>query len=176
MFQSTPPRGGRRSPWAPPRAGASFNPRPRVGGDLPPVQARSHQERFNPRPRVGGDCNSTRIKIMPEIVSIHAPAWGATRPNRGGAGLDSRFQSTPPRGGRHEWGQWQVVAQGFQSTPPRGGRPVSVLVTRGDGLFQSTPPRGGRHKNTPISAQKQPVSIHAPAWGATSLWSPPWER
>ncbi len=34
-----------------------------------------------------------------ELVSIHAPAWGATKTNMDAAFADW-FQSTPPRGGR----------------------------------------------------------------------------
>ena len=56
MFQSTPPRGGRRGylinclvdPLG-------FNPRPRAGGDIPACGIRSTKCCFNPRPRAGGD-------------------------------------------------------------------------------------------------------------------------
>ena len=33
---------------------------------------------FNPRPRVGGDVRVLPVLVLPRIVSIHAPAWGAT--------------------------------------------------------------------------------------------------
>ena len=33
---------------------------------------------FNPRPRVGGDCLCKEEKLRLS-VSIHAPAWGATK-------------------------------------------------------------------------------------------------
>ena len=55
MFQSTPPHGGRRNRGIGKRQTICFNPRPRMGGD--------HQH---------------RRKQCPEVVSIHAPAWGAT--------------------------------------------------------------------------------------------------
>ena len=110
-FQSTPPRGGRpdrlrlqglmRATWS------RFNPRPRVGGDLhlsesrygswrmfqstPPrggrllSDARLHRHGmklcFNPRPRVGGDAVASSVQRVQELVSIHAPAWGATGVN-----------------------------------------------------------------------------------------------
>ena len=105
------------------KQGASFNPRPRAGGDVglsmlddqgnvfqstPPRGGRLIAEIarissccFNPRPRAGGDIP---LQLVPEYswhVSIHAPARGATHLNT----LDSslmEFQSTPPRGGRHE--------------------------------------------------------------------------
>ena len=56
MFQSTPPHGGR----------------PPVKYTLQPIK------RFNPRPRMGGDHVRWRGWLYCS-VSIHAPAWGATR-------------------------------------------------------------------------------------------------
>ena len=55
-FQSTPPHGGRRN---------------RQRGKTP-------LGCFNPRPRMGGDGKEAQIWMAIE-VSIHAPAWGATR-------------------------------------------------------------------------------------------------
>ena len=55
MFQSTPPRGGR----------------------LAEVVLASEKKGFNPRPRVGGDPEGMRA-LLAVVVSIHAPAWGAT--------------------------------------------------------------------------------------------------
>ncbi len=77
-------------------------------------------------------------------VSIHAPAWGATFP-RCTVSLDRRFQSTRPR----------------------GARPVSTGVSRITLLFQSTRPRGARHCGRWPKPCRHNVSIHAPAWGAT---------
>jgi len=142
VFQSTPPRGGRRTTdWSPvsprcfnprPRAGGDalqigvrsvhgvsihapargatriyspqvrsrqcFNPRPRAGGDGAPVRGTSPTFSFNPRPRAGGDMVDWK-KYGITIVSIHAPARGATD-----AAIlcfeEPMFQSTPPRGGR----------------------------------------------------------------------------
>ena len=57
-FQSTPPRGGRQNQWFS-RSGAS--------------------RRFNPRPRAGGDRYVRNGASALVVVSIHAPARGATR-------------------------------------------------------------------------------------------------
>ena len=58
---------------------ASFNPRARVGRDRinfsNPVGTLSS---FNPRARVGRD-KAHKAATTKEEVSIHAPAWGATR-------------------------------------------------------------------------------------------------
>ena len=80
MFQSTPPHGGRRD--------QQTSPCPR--------------SRFNPRPRTGGD-STGRKKRVALLVSIHAPARGATK--------------------RCVWCEWHVL---FQSTPPHGGRLIGA--------------------------------------------------
>ena len=56
---------------------------PNVGGDRNRVRSAPGLRHFNPRPRVGGD---QWLKWPNEhvLVSIHAPAWGATMiPDRG---------------------------------------------------------------------------------------------
>ena len=59
-------------------SGACFNPRPRMGGDLLWREKRKAICGFNPRPRMGGDISSVQIDPYSVLVSIHAPAWGAT--------------------------------------------------------------------------------------------------
>ena len=100
------------------------------------------------------------------------------------------FQSTRPRGARLSAIMRLGNEKEFQSTRPRGARP-----RRGPGfvhhfLFQSTRPRGARQAGHPESGKHScsfnprarvgrdlynlsrfgsaPVSIHAPAWGATA--------
>ena len=104
--------------------------------------------------------------MLPSI-SIHAPAWGATKLFLIGA-VVKRFQSTHPRGVRRRllsyppqsdkdisihapaWGATNSKALSapllsFQSTHPRGVRPfVPVFLSRSSCLFQSTHPRGVR--------------------------------
>ena len=72
LFQSTPPRGGRRHRSTVSMPGQCFNPRPHAGGDS--IPHRRCFPCFNPRPHAGGD-RFTVSKLAP-------------------------FQSTPPRGGR----------------------------------------------------------------------------
>ncbi len=55
----------------------------------------------------------------------------------------------------------------FQSTPPRGGRRTAPTAAKLPWEFQSTPPRGGRRDFLHIAQLLAPVSIHAPARGAT---------
>ena len=100
-FQSTRPRGARRRgrPAAARRWG--FNPRARVGRDIRMSSSFWLQTCFNPRARVGRDIKAGTIRDragkfqstrprgarpfacqvvdIGQLVSIHAPAWGATR-------------------------------------------------------------------------------------------------
>ena len=48
-----------------------------MGGDVTSCSIAKSPVRFNPRPRMGGD-RATRKKRKANLVSIHAPAWGAT--------------------------------------------------------------------------------------------------
>ena len=122
-------------------------------------------------------------------VSIHVPAWGATTEFLA-MRLPTMFQSTLPRGERLTTTQTiylrylfqstlprgeRLLAFGtffqedfmFQSTLPRGERPLAALLAASSEVFQSTLPRGERRRHSPAVAFDQPVSIHAPAWGAT---------
>ena len=80
LFQSTRPRGAR-----PERLRvfgvvcSSFNPRARAGRDLNRAQGPDVLDRFNPRARAGRDLTTPRLCRWRTIVSIHAPARGATR-------------------------------------------------------------------------------------------------
>ena len=76
-FQSTLPRGERPSREECGYPSACFNPRSRVGSDSAHPSAVACGCSFNPRSRVGSD-RGWRSILKPIIVSIHAPAWGAT--------------------------------------------------------------------------------------------------
>ena len=124
------------------------------------------------------------------LVSIHAPAWGATSlscnipPRRGG------FQSTHPRGVRQQhgdaardgfvvsihapaWGATALVrrmsvrALCFNPRTRVGCDWAARSPPRWPLVFQSTHPRGVRPMRTNRFRRFFEVSIHAPAWGAT---------
>jgi len=103
---------------------------------------------FNPRARMGRDVKRYEHFVIFICVSIHAPAWGATL-----LALETAhwvFSFNPrARMGRdvhpHPHLLWSVV---FQSTRPHGAR-LAII-----GIFVCV----------------FPVSIHAPAWGATGFY------
>ena len=120
---------------------------------------------FNPRSREGSD-RSVLQTIRHPRISIHAPARGAT-----GIWKDtsqcSGFQSTLPRGERQSCQCLKQYLIKFQSTLPRGERPAVAYLANSSALFQSTLPRGERLHLPESAVLLLPISIHAPARGAT---------
>ena len=97
-FRSTPPRGGRLLMHAPFQPDLRFRSTPPRGGRHGHHVVARYLCRFDPRPREGGDQKRGIFCAIP-LVSIHAPARGAT-PATNGRSLSGGFRSTPPRGGR----------------------------------------------------------------------------
>ena len=145
---------------------------------------------FNPRTRAGCDYEHGVAYGSEALVSIHAPARGATSASAQ-ARRTGAFQSTHPRGVRPHGsdvgaGRAEVSihapARGATSRPGGSSRPSGrfnprtragcdlgvIRLMRSCRLFQSTHPRGvrpGRRRRCPPG---RAVSIHAPARGATS--------
>ena len=144
-FQSTLPRGERQPTISAAVLPSCFNPRSHVGSDFVHIQLKDPKKCFNPRSRMGSDG-----KLLPYgfrgQVSIHAPAWGATlyaaAPND-----VAKFQSTLPHGERHEPFNFTESNRRFN---PRS--------------------RMGSDLHTTSTLFHRLVSIHAPAWGATSYY------
>ena len=110
---------------------------------------------------------SARVLLLLVLISIHAPAWGATsfesfKPR-------SPFQFTHPRGVRRLVGNFNAKLIMFQFTHPRGvRRSFASSSDKVPSKFQFTHPRGVRLSKLSKACATRGVSIHAPAWGATS--------
>ena len=124
--------------------------------------------RFNPRARAGRDCRTD--KRSPAHFTFQS-----TRPR--GARLDAgnplkaypSFQSTRPRGARQVGWRTYAAVHGFNPRA-RVGRDAFIagqMVSHPG--FQSTRPRGARPIAVCDIGHIFTVSIHAPAWGATSM-------
>ena len=97
-----------------------FNPRAHVGRDVARQHPPQQHPGFNPRAHVGRDAEASAAKPHPK-VSIHAPTWGATMCAPRGRSPGSVSIHAPT------WGATQLcrqinTAQQFQSTRPRGAR------------------------------------------------------
>ena len=186
LFQFAPPRGGRQSVLSAPVELRHFNSRPREGGDKKSKIPSRSPMYFNSRPREGGDKLTKEVTNTDEI-SIRAPARGATP--RGCVLAQSRlFQFAPPRGGRlphrsvrcHRGISIRAPARGatsllatvvllpihFNSRPREGGDEVTQCINLSVSYFNSRPREGGDLKDSK-ARQPVPISIRAPARGAT---------
>ncbi len=145
QFQSTRPHGARRprrgAPW---RWPWGFNPRARTGRDFPDAGLLATMDVSIHAPARGATVQTGRSGVA-RGVSIHAPARGATGLLRHSDRFAPRFN---PRA---------------RTVRDRG--PVATEVPQIQ--FQSTRPHGARPRNLPTVPRIVPVSIHAPARGAT---------
>ena len=124
-----------------------FNSRSRVGSDLKgSMMERDLQEFQFTLPRGERRPRACRGPYR-YLVSIHAPAWGAT-------GRDYwKFYDTGVSIHAPAWGatnkyQWAVKDMEFQFTLPRGERPAGLLGGPREEGFQFTLPRGERQRGT----------------------------
>ena len=72
----------------------SFNPRPRARGDALSSSTLTYQRCFNPRPRARGDFERMGFPSLYR-VSIHAPARGATAPQKHKRSRGKSFNPRP---------------------------------------------------------------------------------
>ena len=116
-------------------------------------------------PAWGATDSSLRFAAM-RFVSIHAPAWGATQMSAMIANA-AKFQSTLPHGERLISLNVMSSSSKFQSTLPHGERQAALSLSSAFLLFQSTLPHGERLDFVRELRNVTKVSIHAPVWGAT---------
>ena len=120
-FQFTRPRGARRCRNPPTPLRCCFNSRAREGRDVP----EEHD-------------------WLVRVVSIHAPARGAT-PTNHPTPTDTMFQFTRPRGARRVLERRPAVDMGVSIHAPARGATQLIVIFQIREMFQFTRPRGARH-------------------------------
>ena len=143
QFQSTLPRGERRSCVVSPSGFWNFNPRSREGSDDMHAALDYELEHFNPRSREGSDTRQPKNGLL-ILISIHAPARGATSTEAFRNPLRVLFQSTLPRGERLKQIEKELLAMVISIHAPARGATVIVSPFNPTCKFQSTLPRGER--------------------------------
>ena len=143
MFQSTPPHGGRLFGAHKCVEDKVFQSTPPHGGRLTIWLDRHLCVCFNPRPHMGGDGVLSILNDI-DMVSIHAPTWGATKILALHYAY-AKFQSTPPHGGRRGQVHERLHRVVVSIHAPTWGATANRLYVFGSDKFQSTPPHGGRH-------------------------------
>ena len=106
------------------------------------------------------------------VISIHAPAWGATLRTLTASPLMRAFQSTLPRGERHFWAPAFCIGTLISIHAPAWGATRSNKAKRWLSDYFNPRSRVGSDGGEEDKMPKTYISIHAPAWGATlfSLW------
>ena len=146
-----------------------FNPRTRVGCDIYSAIKRSRTRRFQSTHPRGVRLRPFRVTQAKRSVSIHAPAWGATSDEERLGLYDYSFNPRTRVGCDAAQQALEDDVIGFN---PRTRVGCDQFVVHGLDLsatFQSTHPRGVRRYQNRYDEYRWHVSIHAPAWGATSL-------
>ena len=165
-FQSTPPHEGRQDIRDRLDLPIGFNPRPRTRGDTeavawecagcpfqstPPHEGRligrlrtTTREVFQSTPPHEGRREQVSAIRLFYVVSIHAPARGATGAGFSDPSFLCRFNPRPRT--RGDPMRVEIIQGGgrFQSTPPHEGRLAGLEDLRPHVKFQSTPPHEGR--------------------------------
>ena len=127
IFQSTLPRRERRCRNAFGCYPDNFNPRSREGSDKTHNSCSNTGKYFNPRSREGSDKSCVTISGY-IIISIQAPAKGATSSNRSCQCSTRIFQSTLPRRERQQRvEQCEVYLQISIHAPAKGATPLRIL-------------------------------------------------
>ena len=188
-----------------------FNPRSREGSDGSDADGQDHTEYFNPRSREGSDLSRGRTSDRPtrfqstlprrerpylgfrvtkgSLISIHAPAKGATElfwcrlcvkhisihaPAKGATllicslCLEIIFQSTLPRRERRVLFLCVKLSHNFNPRSREGSDEPYQRRTCHKAISIHAPAKGATKKQMQ-GVNPQEISIHAPAKGATAI-------
>ncbi len=150
-----------------------FNSRARVGRDARRTRSCLGESRFNSRARVGRDIPREAFRSV-NVVSIHAPAWGATRAVRRCPSGSGCFNSRA-RVRRDSETNAVSTSPMVSIHAPHGGRDAVRRVERGEIRPVSIhAPRGGRdRKMSPSHSRHGGFNSRAP-WGARRASSRDW--
>ena len=187
MFQFTLPHGERPSPATPSIPAPSFNSRSRMGSDRQSSLLTRSPACFNSRSRMGSDSavtvsRVTRQRFQFTLPHGERPTFPARRRlsssfnSRSRMGSDStiteREPASPGFNSRSRMGsdrRREACADRrgrFNSRSRMGSDTVSPALLFGQGGFNTRSRMGSDRRRRQVG-NLPPVSIHAPAWGAT---------
>ena len=141
-----PARGATAGITATQNLSQDFNPRSREGSDTVCSPFVISSQYFNPRSREGSDLPSWCIWSMASIISIHAPARGATGDAKdiwlAVRNFNPRSREGSDQYGSHGHNSWQWIS----IHAPARGATCQALLFKISFQFQSTLPRGERRR------------------------------
>ena len=145
-----------------------FNPRSREGSDKSPATAFLSCTDFNPRSREGSDEPLASFPPTTALISIHAPAKGATvKPTS--VAPEVVISIHAPAKGATLNPLYDVRYNRFQSTLPRRERRDKSIYHKPFRMISIHAPAKGATPSAVSSSEHFSISIHAPAKGATRL-------
>jgi hypothetical protein len=171
-FQSTLPQGERRVSGGIIFQVSGFNPRSRRGSDTQHTHQAAPQPLVSIHAPAGGATEQWFQRRGVVRVSIHAPAGGATKEISTNAAA-CPFQSTLPQGERHRL-CFHFRELGFVSihAPAGGATHRKWQCVGSSGRFNPRSRRGRDIQHSNMLGLGLGVSIHAPAGGATNVYTP----
>jgi len=123
MFQSTRPHGARPTVWRAANGKAlSFNPRARMGRDVNQVSTCRKSDEFQSTRPHGARQSPAARALTSAAVSIHAPAWGATKGKPKTLNFIRVSIHAPAWGATNRACAPETSPVLFQSTRPHGAR------------------------------------------------------
>ena len=123
---------------------------------------------FNPRSRTGSDDHGWKYTVAPVVFQSTLP-HGERHQHPLNLFRQIVFQSTLPHGERHNHVLLPPVIWSFQSTLPHGERRSALGRRSGEATYFNPRSRTGSDPNQKTDdSTGAPISIHAPARGATT--------
>mgnify|MGYP005759827013 CR=1 FL=1 len=148
----------------------NFNPRSREGSDMVLFRTcKVHRSDFNPRSREGSDAVVAVPAESVDLISIHAPARGATESDEVDGTLISISIHAPARGATDDKVYEMQTPVIFQSTLPRGERLKTHMDITKTYYFNPRSREGSDGNGMVTHLREEIISIHAPARGATRI-------
>ena len=167
-FQSAPPHGGRHgSSGNRSLVSRMFQSAPPHGGRLPQVRPGRRAELVSIRAPARGATQREALRVRRVFVSIRAPARGATWLPPLRQSLRSCFNPRPRTGGDPSHTSLGTPGEKFQSAPPHGGRHIVSQPISLDSRVSIRAPARGATRRDDGGGCRYRVSIRAPARGAT---------
>ena len=124
---------------------------------------------FNPRTPVGCDRRLERQLVLTQIISIHAPQWGATARHPRARAHGDNFNPRTPVGCDDVFIFYRNPEVISIHAPQWGATKAEGTYIDPAAGFQSTHPSGVRQHVGVHHGRSSNISIHAPQWGATIM-------
>ena len=173
-FNPRPPRGGRQRPSTTAMRPLEFQSTPPARGATAALSPRGHLFcTFQSTPPARGATRHGFYKVIPRVISIHAPREGGDPLTSTGYVRRDVFQSTPPARGATDDLETAFAALKISIHAPREGGATETYSKCALWLEISIhAPREGGDTTCDSCWRRRPISIHAPREGGDESLSP----